>query len=462
MFLINIWSKLKIRNKIFILTSSVILLAGIVLFAGIYSYMPKLYADYKMHEIKTIMETFTTALESRLDYKSVASEFSYNNGVQILIADQNDKILYPNHPIGGNLMSIKSMGRKNKDLIYAQQPVFLEAINQKATIIMTTNFHPIDDATTIIVLFIPFMSAIIIAIAISLAYINAKFLTRPILRINSVAKKVAQLDFSSELAVRGGDEIAELCESINEMSHSLEQNILNLEKSNVQLKSDIEKEREIEKQRREFIATISHELKSPLTIITGQLEGMKLNIGKYKDHDKYLSESLEVAGQMQNLVHEILSLNKLESQELKLQLSRINLSELINELIVKNSYLSVTKPITVNKNIAKNIYLEGDFNLLKRALRNIIENAYLYSTQFVEISLTDDVLRIKNSYTNFPKAELENIFKPFYRIEKSRNRQMGGSGLGLYIVKMILDKHQNLTYKMIVDDINVTFELKIK
>ncbi len=459
MFLTRWWSKLKIRNKIFMLTSGLILTVGMVLFATMYAHMPTIYANYKTYEVEQLLTTLVGELDDSSNFAETIFEFSYEHNVLVTVEAQNGKILYPSKALGVDINMFNRLARISKDNIKVSTDVFMDFINENATVSMITNFRPVDDATTLIVLFVPFMIAIILALALVLAYINSKFLSRPLVHINEITKKMAGLDFSYQLAVNGEDEIAQLGKSINELSNSLESSINQMKQANLQLKSDIEKERQLEAQRREFIATISHELKSPLTIIMGQLEGMKLNIGKYKDHDKYLQESLVVTQNMQQLVNEILSVNKLESTTFKLNSTRINLSELIAEIMSENQYYVAKHQLIVVADIKQDVYVKGDMLLLKRALRNIICNAYFYTTDSVQIVLDEHHLAVCNSVEQFPKEELEHLFKPFYRIEKSRNKETGGSGLGLYIVKMILDKHSNLRYELQSSADLVTFEI---
>ena len=462
MFLMRWYSRLRIRTKLFLMTTSIIMVCAVVLFVGMYSYMPQMYADYKTFEVEGLMNAFAEELQTTDDYVEATFEFSYNENIQILMIDENERILYPTHPSnlkygpGSSLFNhfkFNSRNDKEKGMIYVEKSVYIESIDEQVDVIMASNFKPIDDAMTLIVLFIPFMIALVLAMALVTTYINIKLVTRPFLRINAVAKNVAKLDFSSELVVQGEDEIAELSQSINEMSRSLETTIMTL-------KSDIEREREAEKNRREFIATISHELKSPLTIITGQLEGMKMNIGKYKDHETYLAESLAVAKNMQQLVGEIISLNKLESVQLVLHKRKVNITKIIYDILEEQQYFIEKRQLDVTLHMKQDYYIEADEILLKRALRNIIENACFYSTKSVNIKLDHDKLIIENSYDDFPKAEVESLFKPFYRLEKSRNRQTGGSGLGLYIVKMILDKHE-IAYEFQTTAQSVAFILMI-
>jgi len=231
------------------------------------------------------------------------------------------------------------------------------------------------------------------------------------------------------------------------MSINLQQAMFNLQKANQQLKSDIEKEREIEAKRREFFAIVSHELKTPLTVMKGYLEGMIYNIGPYQDRDQYLKKNHQIIESMEQLVREILSMSKLEQHTFKLQLEEVNLSELMDTITKDIGFFASQKDIQIIKQIDSDLFVYTDCVLLEKACKNIIHNAVMYSphNEKVYIQLTQDSkqnhiqMQVINTGVKINEENIQDIFKPFYRIEKSRNRNTGGSGLGLYIVKQIFE-----------------------
>ena len=164
---------------------------------------------------------------------------------------------------------------------------------------------------------------------------------------------MANLDFDNIIEINGEDEIGELSNSLNLMNKNLKESFDKLERMNSQLTEEIEMERKLEKERREFIATISHELKSPITIINGQLEGMIYNIGKYKDRDKYLKESYGVIQKMSELVQEILHLSERENGEFKYNFVNVNISRITNIIISELKYFIDEKNLTLKVNIKK-------------------------------------------------------------------------------------------------------------
>ena len=309
--------------------------------------------------------------------------------------------------------------------------------------------------------FFPFAVLTIIVIAITVSLIYSNIISKPLIEISKKAKKMSSLDFSQKLYPKGNDEISDLSISLNTLSENLNRTIKELESANIKLTEDIEKERSIERERREFIATVSHELKSPLTIISGQIEGMIHNIGKYKDRDKYLSESYEVTRKMESLVFELLDISRRDKDDFKLEISNINLSKMVREILRDNYFFVEDKKINLQEIIEENIYVEGDRRLIRKALTNVIKNSIQHSPEGekVIVVLLKDRLVVKNTGVFINREEIDNIFKAFYRVDKSRNSSTGGTGLGLYIVKTIIDKHENMSYTMESDKKYVMFKL---
>ena len=217
----------------------------------------------------------------------------------------------------------------------------------------------------------------------------------------------------------------------------------------------INKEREEEKTRKEFIATISHELKTPITIISGQLEGMIYNIGKYKDRETYLKKSYDCTQELKALVDEMMEISKSEILEKDLKLEVINLSDLLKDLVNRQNYLIDEKNLELNYKVEKNLIIKVDKEKIIKVINNLINNAIKYSPSGEKIIIKafkskaskTVVLEIENTGVTIEEKYLSEVFNPFFRVEKSRNRKTGGSGLGLYIVSQILKSH-NLYYKM--------------
>ncbi|HBF2626247.1 TPA: two-component sensor histidine kinase, partial [Clostridioides difficile] len=238
----------------------------------------------------------------------------------------------------------------------------------------------------------------------------------------------------------------------------------------------IESEREQEYRRKDFVATISHELKTPITIISGQIEGMIYSVGKYKDRDTYLKKSYECTQELKDLVNEMIEVSKSEILEKDLKLVSINISELLNRLVKRQVFLIEEKHMKTILKIEENLEIKADQERITKAINNIINNAIKYSPEESEliIRLYDKnkriskktsnqrvVLEIENTGVTIEKRYLEEIFNPFYRIEKSRSRKTGGSGLGLYIVSQIFKSH-GFDYSIKNKENSVVFTVEFK
>lgn len=175
---------------------------------------------------------------------------------------------------------------------------------------------------------------------------------------------------------------------------------------------------------------------------------MIYNLGNYKDRDTYLVHAKEVTESLESLVREILTVSKLEDEDFKLNCEKTNIGALINSCCMFHEELAQSKKIKMKSVIKDNIFCFVDVRLLKKAISNIIDNAIVHSPVNQQVWVCLDLVNEKGLFTventgvHINEDDMENIFSPFYRIEKSRNRHSGGSGLGLYIVKTILSLHK--------------------
>lgn len=337
--------------------------------------------------------------------------------------------------------------------------VYIKSLDKYCMIRVHVYVKPVDEATTIVSLFFPFAILVSLVMALLISTYYSRVVSKPLIKINEAAKKMAKLDFDNYIEVDGQDEIAELSTSLNYMSKNLKETLEELERVNLKLTEDIERERNIEKERREFIGVISHELKTPITVISGQLEGMIYGIGKYKDRDKYLKESFNVTQNMRELVQELLQLTEKENSMVKCKKEYVNLTNLINEIAYELKYFIEEKSINIQIDLEKDIIVEGDSNLIKKAFTNIIKNAITHTPRGEHIIIKGELhkITVENTGVTIEKNQLAKVFDAFYRVDKSRNRKTGGTGLGLYIVKTIFDKHENIKYKMNSKENSVEF-----
>lgn len=324
-----------------------------------------------------------------------------------------------------------SYGRNNGFLLYAETS--LSTVKQVTDSVRTT---------------LPYLFLLTVAISLVVSVVYAHYLARPIVRISKISRKMSTLDLSDSYEIKRTDEIGELVYNLNDMSEKLEKALIDLQEANIQLQEDMERERKQEKQRGDLFTSISHELKTPMMILKGELEGMIHKVGVYQDRDTYLQQAYERLESMERLVHEILTISQLEMKSIQLSFQKENMSTLVNEVCRKHEILADSRSVAMICFCEEQLYGRADKLQLQSAISNIINNAIFYSQsgEVVHIQLVKSdemgILTVENSGAHIEEEDLDRLFEPFYRTEKSRNRHTGGSGLGLFIVKSMLDLHQ--------------------
>ena len=294
---------------------------------------------------------------------------------------------------------------------------------------------------------LPILSVTILLVSVIAAFFYTWYMTKPIKKISKLSKQMADMDFSGLCPTNRTDEIGVLSHSLNDLSKKLAAALSDLQEANQKLQADIDMERRLEKQRVEFFAAASHELKTPITIIKGQLQGMLYQVGRYKDRETYLAQSLEITDTLGKMVQELLTISRLDTPGYTCKKSNLNLSNLIIDRITAFEDLFMQKDLTASQSISPEIYILGDMQLLQKALDNLLGNAAAYSGAGNQVLIKlwketeTTTLTIENTGAHIPDEAISKLFEPFYRVDQSRNRQTGGTGLGLYIVKTILDLH---------------------
>ncbi len=285
-----------------------------------------------------------------------------------------------------------------------------------------------------------------------LIFILSSRWTKPIIKLNGIAENMALLDFSKKYDEKRNDEIGELGSSINSLSDQLEKSIGDLRQANCKLMEDIEKERKIDEMRKGFISNVSHELKTPIALVQGYAEGLKLNVNDDEENKNYYCEVIiDEAKKMNNMVRKLLELSELEFNHIALEREEFCICELIRDVLKKNSPLFSEKGARVDfdNNGRECIRIDADYYFTEQVLMNYLSNAlnHLDDKKLIHISLklSEDKVRVQvfNSGRNIPEEALENIWMSFYKVDKARTRAYGGTGLGLSIVKAIQKSHKN-------------------
>ena len=377
-------------------------------------------------EIGNLSETLVnTKFE---DAENVIEDFCKKN--QMIVSFEENGRIYQYGDTNKVKTSTDKISSLSQEMMFADRPQ-----SYLFTIVSLTSSN--QELISALLKLLPFLLALIFSVSLLVAWICSRIIVRPITEISEISRRMANLDMTWECRINRTDEIGVLANSLNSMSHNLSNTMMELETANQHLKQDMEHIDELNKQRQYFFATASHELKTPITIIKGQVESMIMGIGRYKDTHEVLPETLKEIENMEQLVKEILSISKLEMNTIN-HMEFISLTDILKRVCEHLAPLATEKNMHVNNNISEDIILMGNEPLLEKAVHNIINNAIRHSPNRAEmkIDLSPQSLCVINSGVNIPKEDLDKLFTPFYRVEKSHNRLTGGSGLGLYLVKI--------------------------
>lgn len=339
-------------------------------------------------------------------------------------------------------------------------------LKRNSIVFAVTSLQPISEAVSVIKRFYVYFCIGAIFFIIILALIYSNMIAKPLVKISKTAAKMAGLDFSYKCPVQSTDEIGSVAASLNFLSENLEAALNSLKDANTKLEKDIEKERSLEKMRREFVAAVSHELKTPITLIDGYTTALKDNIFEEEERDYYLDIITDEAKKMGSLVSDMMDLSHLESGIFKLSKDEFNLSELIRLTIKKYGTLMDEKKIKLETELLEEIKVYGDWMRLEQVMTNFITNAIKNvdekGTIYIRtVKLQSRVsIEIENTGSRISEGDISKLWDMFYKADKSRQRKLGGTGIGLSIVKNILILH-GYTYGVYNTDIGVKFNFTV-
>ena len=411
----NKWERLNLKYKLFTITSSLLVVLAVIIYLILYLLLPSYYHKYKISMLDNSLKAIAIS-SNKYDTETLKEIIYYmakDQNLAVVLKNQNGDIIYGNNEVILLKFSKFIINRPKEE---HRETIKLKANDSKTpyTLEVVMTLQPVDEASDVISKLMPYIILIALLIGMIGAYIYSNVITKPLIEV-------------------------------------------------------IESEREAENRRKDFVATISHELKTPITIISGQLEGMIYNIGKYKDRDTYLQKSYDSVQELKDLVNEMMEVSKSEILITELKLNKVNFSELLNKLVHRQMFLIEEKYLNVDLQIQENISVKCDEEKVTRAINNIINNAIKYSPQgeniivrlYKKTTKHKVCLEIENTGITIDKQYLNQIFEPFFRIEKSRSRKTGGSGLGLYIVSQIFKSH-GFEHSIKSKDNSVVFIVELK
>ena len=295
----------------------------------------------------------------------------------------------------------------------------------------------------------PLLLIVVLAVSLVVSWLYSRIITKPVLEISCVSEKMSDLHLEWQVNGQRTDELGILGKSLNRLSQNLRAALTDLKKANAELEADIKREKALEQAQLDFFSAASHELKTPITIIKGQLEGMLLGIGAYKDREKYLLRSLGVTQTLESMVYDLLTISRLQTSDSDFKTGNLDCVPLIRKYLSDTEDLIVDKDLQINTHFSKPITVNANKILMEKVFSNLIGNAVKYSPPKAIINITvqkqqsNYLFSIENYDTHIPEEAIPKLFEAFYRVDTSRSRQTGGSGLGLYIVQKILQQHNS-------------------
>ena len=292
---------------------------------------------------------------------------------------------------------------------------------------------------------------VVFVIALILSIIGSRifsyYMKKPIVRMSRIAERMAEQDFDWYCPDERDDEIGRLAKSLNKLSDELSAALEKLSDKNLYLKNEIALEKERERRRMLFFSGVSHELKTPISVVIGQIEGMRSGIGVYKDRDKYLEKCSNTLNELVSFINEILLVSHIDMGDMDAQ-EIVKIDSILDEEIAFYDGLITEKNIELEYEVPDNVDFRGNEQLLKKALGNILGNAFKYTPEGGKVSVRLESqkeaenksgkvnLTITNSPAHIDEQHLPHLFEAFYRADTSNK---DGSGLGLYITGMVLE-----------------------
>ncbi len=335
--------------------------------------------------------------------------------------------------------------------------------------IISCTVESIRDSVKLTNRFLAYLGVISVLVGCLVCWLIAGRFTKPILKLADISEKMTQLDFEAKYQGKEKNEIALLGANINKLSESLEKNISELKTANNELKKDIEKKEEIDEMRKEFLSNVSHELKTPIALIQGYAEGLKEAVNEDPESREYYCDVIiDEAGKMNTMVKSLLTLNQLESGRDVVTMERFDVAALISNYLQSASILVKQNDIQLKYFQTESVYVWADEYKTEEVFMNYFSNAmnHCAGEKVIEIKITKAEgkarVHVFNTGDNIPEDSIEHIWEKFYKVDKARTREYGGSGVGLSIVKAIMDSmNQKFGVENYENGVRFWFELEL-
>ena len=474
-----------------------ILVAGAILLCWVLNttLLPRYYIHNKKQVLMENYETISNASEQdklKSDEFTVTFDNLCSNGnIMTLILQPDGKVLRSSvndlDTLRGELWNVLlhtddmevlysndqyQLLRKNDTRLDSEYLVLVGVLENGDMILMRTAVESIRESAAISNRFLLFAGAAAIISSLLVAFFTTRHITKPLQQLTDISKRMVDLDFNAKYKSNRSNsyEVEELGNHINRLSENLERTISELKTANVELQDDIEKKIQIDEMRKEFLSNVSHELKTPLALIQGYAEGLQECINDdAESREFYCDVIIDEADKMNRMVKKLLTLNQLEFGNDQVVMERFNMTELITGVANSTKILREQKNIRLELENPEEAWVWGDEFKVEEVITNYMSNAINHADgeKVIRVFYTcsEDKLRVSvfNTGQPIPEEDLDKIWVKFYKVDKARTREYGGSGLGLSIVKAIMDSlHQQCGVINHEDGVEFWMELSTK
>ncbi|MGE4549572.1 MAG: sensor histidine kinase, partial [Intestinibacillus sp.] len=375
-----------------------------------------------------IIRLYDFPLEGAVLTEQNLNEMKEQGYTYVKVPDQHPSM--DNRPSGG-FLCLAGLLLDGKEMLVARVP--MSYVEQNSSFNLT---------------FLLITGLLTLGICIILAYFLSRQFTRPLIKMEEIATSMADLDFSKKYTGKADDETGRLGESINRLSEHLKEAITALQSSNESLEREVDEKERIDSMRREFIINVSHELKTPIALIQGYAEGLRVGVTDNEvDREYYCDTIVDEAQRMNHLVMQLLNLSKLELGREVPEPTDVDLYPLCRSVAEKTAVLREEKKQTINYE-ATHETMFADYSMLEQVILNFVSNSIRYTPTGGKIELSAQTepdgsvtLSVMNEGEHIAEQDLTMIFEKFYRTDKARSRESGGTGIGLSIVRAIADAH---------------------
>lgn len=436
-------------------------------------FLEKFYLRKKTESLKKLYNTMNDTSDTRY-YSSLADDEKFkqycdeNNLSMIVVEDVTSRILFAYAKNSERLYSEIQFGvlddfvRGKREILEATDNYIVEkktddvkamdSVNMVGVLdngngfLITTPAQSLKDSALISNVFYLYIGLFTIFISSVVIWFISRHITRPLQQLSELSKEMANLNFDAKYTSTSEDEIGVLGNNLNRMSGELEKTISELRTANNELQKDIEKKEQIDEMRKEFLSNVSHELKTPIALIQGYAEGLQECINDDQEsREFYCDVIIDEAAKMNNMVKKLLSLNQLEFGNDTVNMERFDLTELVKGVVQSAQLLASQKEAEIRFLQEEPISVWGDEFKIEEVVTNYVSNAlnHVDFEKKIEIKAVKrgDVVRLSvfNTGARIPEEDLDKIWIKFYKVDKARTREYGGSGIGLSIVKAIMD-----------------------